>query len=370
MKGNRFNLIFLSFMIFIILISCESNNNAIKTKNDKILIELGKTQKEISFVFTSLPQERKIRKWKKIKMEYKYKIGGIEDTTLYFPTRIKTDSLNNIYVLDSKDCCVKKFNKDGRYLSKIGKKGNGPGEFITPSKFDVRPNGKVAILDPNLNKCVIFDGEKTYLIKSRFNPIDVCFVSEDEVVLLQVISVIEDSFLRKYNYKTNQLNEYNNIIDIEKHSKLVLGAFPPLQGYILNNDKKLLYVPKFIKSFLLYDKNGIIENGFKTMKDDNDKILENSAISLSDFRIPNKFRSLIDATLLENKLIIWDYQKSIENKKTSFDFYNASNGKYLYSVQIILKDAETKISTVYFTKSNIYVLNDKSELEVYEYRIL
>ena len=45
---------------------------------------------------------------------------------------IKADEKRNIYILDSGACRIQKYDKDGKYLQTIGRKGKGPGEFERP----------------------------------------------------------------------------------------------------------------------------------------------------------------------------------------------------------------------------------------------
>lgn len=46
---------------------------------------------------------------------------------------IITDNKENVYVLDQTESKVKKYDKNGRYILSFGRKGQGPGEFDTPT---------------------------------------------------------------------------------------------------------------------------------------------------------------------------------------------------------------------------------------------
>lgn len=41
------------------------------------------------------------------------------------------DTHENFWILDEKDCKIKKYDKNGK---EIGRKGRGPGEFVLPEK--------------------------------------------------------------------------------------------------------------------------------------------------------------------------------------------------------------------------------------------
>ncbi len=60
---------------------------------------------------------------------------------------IAIDSEENIYILDSRNFRVLKFDKNGKFLWKIGRRGQGPGEFERPYKIKIASRNNVAVLD-------------------------------------------------------------------------------------------------------------------------------------------------------------------------------------------------------------------------------
>jgi hypothetical protein len=57
------------------------------------------------------------------------------------------DDQGNFYVLDRMECRVYKFSSDGRLLLKFGQKGQGPGDFQSPSRIVFTSEGELAILE-------------------------------------------------------------------------------------------------------------------------------------------------------------------------------------------------------------------------------
>ena len=53
---------------------------------------------------------------------------------------IAVDSESNIYVLDIRNHRLLKFDKEGNFIWKTGRKGQGPGEFRNPSEVEVSPS--------------------------------------------------------------------------------------------------------------------------------------------------------------------------------------------------------------------------------------
>lgn len=61
---------------------------------------------------------------------------------------LAVDSELNIYVLDIRNHRLLKFTKEGNFIWKTGRKGQGPGEFRNPSEVVVSPSEEIWVLDP------------------------------------------------------------------------------------------------------------------------------------------------------------------------------------------------------------------------------
>ena len=74
---------------------------------------------------------------------------------------IEVDRENNIFVLDSGNHRVQKYDKRGKYLFTIGKRGQGPGEFNQPMRLKLDLETGNIYVNDNLRKVIVFnqDGE-------------------------------------------------------------------------------------------------------------------------------------------------------------------------------------------------------------------
>ncbi|MGZ5454818.1 MAG: NHL repeat-containing protein, partial [Candidatus Aminicenantales bacterium] len=87
----------------------------------------------------------------KIGLELVRKIGDVdtedEHLAFNFPIDVAVDKDGAIYVLDAGNARIQKFGPDGKYLATIGRKGQGPGEFIMPDSIGFDKDGNLVVAD-------------------------------------------------------------------------------------------------------------------------------------------------------------------------------------------------------------------------------
>jgi hypothetical protein len=101
----------------------------------------------------------------KVSLDLVRKIGDIDTEDEHFafnyPSDVAVDQDGNIYVLDSANTRVQKFGPDGKYLATIGRKGQGPGEFMMPDAIGCDKDGNLVVADYSQNRIhVIIGGGK------------------------------------------------------------------------------------------------------------------------------------------------------------------------------------------------------------------
>jgi len=104
----------------------------------------------------------------KLELEEDLSIGNENDAhyLFYRVSDIQVDADGNIYVLDSGNHRLQVFDKDGKYLRTIGKRGQGPGEFNTPKCLRLDDEtGNIYVVDNMLRKIIIFEKEGKYIDK-------------------------------------------------------------------------------------------------------------------------------------------------------------------------------------------------------------
>lgn len=97
---------------------------------------------------------------------------GSGDGQFYYPMGIAVDSGGNVYVVDSNNNRVQKFDSNGKYLTKWGGtgpgwngRGSGDGEFSSPRGIAVDSGGKVFVSDTGNNRVQVFDSNGMFMDK-------------------------------------------------------------------------------------------------------------------------------------------------------------------------------------------------------------
>jgi len=118
-------------------------------------------------------------KWGKnpeLSIEYVKNIGNIEsldeNVLFYMPADITFDNKDNIYILDSGNHRIQKFDANGKYLATFGRQGEGPGEFQYPMSLDIDTEGYLYISDPQNQRIQILkpNGAEFTTIPMHENP--------------------------------------------------------------------------------------------------------------------------------------------------------------------------------------------------------
>lgn len=82
-------------------------------------------------------------------LEEELAIGDVNDEDYFFPRRVtlNVDNDGNIYVCDGGNRRVQKYDKNGTYVRTIGRQGQGPGEYMYPSRLYLDEEGNPCVND-------------------------------------------------------------------------------------------------------------------------------------------------------------------------------------------------------------------------------
>ena len=133
------------------------------------------------------------------------RIGGAEAKGEYSFNRILTlavDTQENIFVLDYKDSQIKVFDKTGRFLRTIGRKGQGPGELNGARSLSIdRTNGTLFVLELGGRRVSCFDAQGKFIKSLPYKgdlPLTLALDSKGRIYIQEaVLSDKESSYIFK-----------------------------------------------------------------------------------------------------------------------------------------------------------------------------
>lgn len=88
----------------------------------------------------------------------KWGSNGNGDGQFSFPSGLAVDSLGNVYVADTGNHRIQKFDASGNFLAKWGSEGNGDGQFSNPAGVAVDSLGNVYVADTGNHRIQKFCG--------------------------------------------------------------------------------------------------------------------------------------------------------------------------------------------------------------------
>lgn len=128
---------------------------------------------------------------------------GDENYMFFGRVCIAVDERLNIYVLDIKNYRLLKYDKDGNFIWKTGRQGQGPGEFQAPRDLALSPNGEIVILDSR-SSIKFYNKTGSFLDLRKLNKTywDLMYLPDGNLLL---ITVIEDQLGVGADYYSNEL---------------------------------------------------------------------------------------------------------------------------------------------------------------------
>ena len=108
-----------------------------------------------------------------------------ENLQFYKPLDIEQDSKGNIYILDSGNNRIQKFDKDGNFIKSIGQKGKGPGEFQFATDIALDKDDNIYISDGMNQRIQILESDGTFIssFKPEYGPGNLAINSTGEIYI-------------------------------------------------------------------------------------------------------------------------------------------------------------------------------------------
>jgi len=279
-------------------------------------------------------------------------VGGEEaagENLLYSPTDIDADSSGNIYILDSRDTLIRRFDEKGAYVRPIGRKGQGPGEFQNPACMEVAPGGTILVADPYQMRLVTMapngDFIKSTIMKDWISDLS---YGPDGVI----IAGYNDSASSEYRVGTLDL-ETGRITSFFSQStywparfqdKKMRYDFPYFVRWASNSTKKLLVGSAIGYEISVMNPEGHLEFKFKK---DHEKIpvqgemlkeIKSLALRGPNPYVKNPYYPVFESLAIDERDRVWvqHYQPKWAdrmNQETPYDVFSP-DGIFLFETRI------------------------------------
>lgn len=256
---------------------------------------------------------------KKAEMEILLSIGNNENLGLDYlfadPVYLMVDTIGNIFIADKMNMQIRKFDKNGKFISRMGTRGRGPGEYLDFSYIGNCNKKELAIFDMYNARITFLNLEGDYL---KSNKIDF-----NKLLWPKALIYLHNSYLihSKLEYRNETFHLFDSTFSntlqsfgaelfpnnqVENTEK---GFFEP--SILKTSDSVFLYVRPFydgiIRKYCLVDKKWKYCSEFST-----GRIYEREAYEILSNEIKDR-----------DKYSIRAYSKG---SKTTFILNNESRG--------------------------------------------
>jgi hypothetical protein len=200
-----------------------------------------------------------VEKGKKAIFNKKLSIGvfeGNENMMFHKPMDVTTDDHGSIYVLDTGNCRIQKFDKDGNYLLTMGKKGEGPGEILNSWDIELDSKGNIVVFDWVTGRISKFDPQGRFIgsfqvsIQARFGVLD----AKDNIYLY---SMNKGKLIHKYSAGGEYLFSFMDALESkQKRSEAHINLLGRIGITKDEKDEKIYLVLTFPYTIYVFNKEG------------------------------------------------------------------------------------------------------------------
>lgn len=332
-------------------------------------------------------------------LEEDLRIGNEEDDKyLFYRARsIALDSDENIYVVDSGNYRIQKFDRQGKYLYTVGRKGEGPGEFSQPYGLYIDSQSFLYVREYRRLQVFNESGEFLKVIPLNVNLVDFAVDTEGNlfgnadlqprdnavraIIKLNSQGEIVREVVKYFDLGIKIIVTANRTFTLSpNHTYTPRLCFTQIEGdififgysseYILNLfDKNGKIFLKIIKDELLQpisqkEKEIIIGKALKSLARGNIKIPRKKVEEAIHFR---KYRSCFEKIITDDSQRIYVQKvKSVfaEDDDYTFDVFNR-DGLFLYQLSLSFSPELIQNGFLY----DIFTSQDSGEVKIIRYKI-
>lgn len=178
---------------------------------------------------------KRIRQWKKDLERYSLSSNSIKlhDKFSFPNNKLEQDGIylfgadhmcldyeGNIYISDSRDNCIFKFDSQGKFLKKIGRKGQGPNEFNNVLYLDTDKENNLLAYDDNNSRIQILDSKGDYIKSFKTFNTGYEMLSDKQGHIYMGFKHLnsKDSLIGVFDYKGKLIRSFGKPLTLYSHS--------------------------------------------------------------------------------------------------------------------------------------------------------
>ena len=277
------------------------------------------------------------------KLSERFMLDSLIDSIRYVPLETNKSSLiqyiekvipfeGSLFVLDMRSKVVLKFDANGKFVMQIGKNGKGPGEYITPTSFEII-NKQIIVWDDRSSKIIYYDTDGTFLMDKKLG------FRMNHFIAFGKDKYICEIVARK-NFHVQNINNYKLIFcqsdwqiigRADKYNADIEDGLSISRNTITQYGDQLVYNPSFEYFIYNIDETGIYKKYFVDVGTHKLPVGYNQNISINSF-VKKYMSSESDCMIIfqnvyetNNHLVgSFDYKK----QKIPF-YYSKKSGKLI-----------------------------------------
>lgn len=280
-------------IIFATLLLLSACNSSKEVHNDTILeITLNPEDKDLS------PADiMEVIGWTELKLDSAVWIGN--------PTKIESAAGEYFVFERYPSQCVFRFSSDGKFLSKIGKIGNGEGEYLQAYDFYVDEDGSKIYILSDKSTLYVYGKDGTYINKVQISDNLICNLCKSNDGLLgstgyaDITNDGNNYLIYKYDSDwkvADKWVEYSNVL------------LPPysiaLKNPFISNGNNIYFVDKIKAS--VFDINQMNDNGTPNIsfKLENPMPIDAYADFMNFIELQGKHNWIMDTAILDSSILV------------------------------------------------------------------
>jgi len=295
-------------------------------------------------------------------LEEELSVGKAEGREEYMFSEVRsiaTDDNGRIYVLDYKENNVKIYDKNGKFVKKFGKQGQGPGEFHLPRTVIITNQDEILVQNIRSSAFFSLEGDfKRSLSAAQVRLGQINIDSDGNITSLCIIREYENPRyeLKKFDSELNYLYSLGSSPLPNARRDGFNPLFPVLRWNVINRNQIVCGYMKEYELKVFDAKGNLIRKILKkytpleVTQEDVDERLQGEELppQLKESMVIPKyhcpFRRMIADD--EGRIFVWTYERVADGEGYYYDVFDAE-GKYIAKVPLKSRPFLFKNSKLY-----------------------